>query len=502
MPNVITGFPSEETQIPAREALSWLSNLVRQGQEEAARRQALADATPTSLTGGIADAPRLAPISLDEAPTSARDSGSWMGDLVKQGQAEALRRQAASEAAPVTLTGSAADAPRPAPVNLTGGPSVSLPSGQDLTRSYISATLGSLPAAAPLGAAINIAPELETAAKTYAEALRRPVDIPPEIANAYTNEYGTPVPDSLRDLFSRDPSYMNRVLNTIVGAQGGAPTGQVPMQQTASQGLQGTPAVQNVPAVQPAAQPTTQAVPSPSENPELTDRYGQLINAYLQNLAANTSLTNEQAAQIRENAARIQQEEASRRMSPADYVTLGLRNVFRALTLQPTMTTDLYKQEKYAPRREETLQDIQARRQALNDLMANAMSAQSMGSQGLHNLQNAMALRQTAQLAPIQQVQNAVQLAMSTIFSPEEQAKMYKEGKLSEVQSRKLALALQQAQVDAENAQTEYTRARAEHPELFVQQPFDFSNIPNIYGPAAPQGNSTSSSQLNPPANK
>jgi hypothetical protein len=98
---------------------------------------------------------------------------------------------------------------------------------------------------------------------------------------------------------------------------------------------------------------------------------------------------------------------------------------------------------------------------------------------------------------------------MEMAFSPEEQAQIYKEGKMTEVQSKKLALAMQQAQIRSENAQADYRTMEAAHPELFHKQTTDplqsVIELMGLMNQGASQSTTpkkTNSMSLNPPASK
>jgi hypothetical protein len=131
------------------------------------------------------------------------------------------------------------------------------------------------------------------------------------------------------------------------------------------------------------------------------------LNSYLNSLVANSKLqgqvTQEQLAQLRGEQARLAEIRSPehRKMNPIDWVNLGIRNILAPLTLNPTMTTEQYKDRKYAADVGQTKEQIdEARGRA--SAMAKAVEQQQAGiNQGLKGLSGFQGMQQEAELYPL-----------------------------------------------------------------------------------------------------
>ena len=429
----LTGFPDKAGITMANNFIEKLQQATKESQRLALEQQALKEATPSKLTGSIGDRPKRA-----------------SGFIDKDGQLVSGKPISTNET--TTTSGST-------PLDVNG-----------VVKSLIKVGLNASTPVFPMGSALANLDKVEQAANYYFPT-NYVNSVPDTITSAYLNEYGTNMPNATAKNLLNNPEYLKKVLTNLSAEQ--TPL-QVPA-QTPVVGINPSQAINQqevvpVEATPRLSLPVLDSPPDESYAPQSTlpqvasnpsvDPYGELVKVYMAKLGSDKELTDTQIAQLKADALKIQEEEASRKMSPGDYISLGLRNVLGQLILKPTTTKDQFLREKYAPRRAETIQDVALRRENLNDIISKARNAAELSSSGLSNLEQVEALRQSTQLEPARQAQRAAQMAIETAFSPEEQAKIYREGKLSEAQVARIAPALEQAKLDAQVAQESYNLAR------------------------------------------
>lgn len=410
----LTGFPDKAGITMANNFIEKLQQATKESQRLALEQQALKEATPSKLTGSIGDRPKRA-----------------SGFIDKDGQLVSGKPISTNET--TTTSGST-------PLDVNG-----------VVKSLIKVGLNASTPVFPMGSALANLDKIEQAANYYFPTNYVNL-VPDTIKNAYLNEYGTNLPNATAKSLLDNPEYLNRVLTNLSASQPSA------VDTTSSQS-----SPQN--SVQPELAP--EVVPAETTPLELTppykpqdEPYSDLIKSIQENLSSGTALSNKQLAQLDVIDKEREQEKLSREMSPGDYASLGLRNVIRTLFLQPTLTKDIFLQEKYAPRTAAVQQEGQARQQSLAEARAIALAANNLNSSNLSNLSTAESLKANQQLEPLKLIQLQAQEAIASAFSPEEQAEIYREGKLSEDQIARIAPALEQAKLDAQRAQESYNLAR------------------------------------------
>lgn len=428
----LTGFPDKAGITMANNFIEKLQQATKESQRLALEQQALKEATPSKLTGSIGDRPKRA-----------------SGFIDKDGQLVSDKPVSTSET--TTTSGST-----PLDVN-------------DVVKSLIKVGLNASTPVFPMGSALANLDKVEQAANYYFPT-NYVNSVPDTIKNAYLNEYGTNLPNATAKSLLDNPEYLNRVLTNLSASQPSAVDTTSP-QSLPQNSVQPELAPEVVPAettpleLTPLYKPQDEAYISQTNLSQVTpsvtkEPYSDLIKSIQENLSSGTALSNKQLAQLDVIDKEREQEKLSREMSPGDYASLGLRNVIRTLFLQPTLTKDIFLQEKYAPRTAAVQQEGQARQQSLAEARAIALAANNLNSSNLSNLSTAESLKANQQLEPLKLIQLQAQEAIASAFSPEEQAEIYREGKLSEDQIAKIAPALEQAKLDAQRAQEAYNLAR------------------------------------------